>query len=337
MSLESFACIFRPAVESILRSIVDQTRGPGLDKLHHMLTYHMGWEGEGAGPDACGKRLRPLLVLLVNCAGSGNWESALPAAASVELIHNFSLVHDDIQDQSILRRGRPTVWHLWGAAQAINAGDTLFTMAFIALRDLQKTCSPIIVQKAGEILQEACLALTQGQYLDMSYEKQPDISLDSYWPMISGKTAALLRACTGLGALTSRVRKGVYEAYRRFGYFLGLAYQIQDDLLGLWGDEAVLGKSVESDLITAKKTLPVLYGLSLNGKFAHRWRKGSITPEEVSSIARQLEDEGGRAYTVQQVNRLTYQALESLQEAYPEGDAGDALRELAEKLITRSA
>ena len=168
-----------------------------------MLAYHMGWEGEGAGPAARGKRIRPLLVLLTSGAAQGDWKNALPAAAAVELIHNFSLIHDDIQDGSDQRRGRPTVWKLWGTAQAINSGDAMFALAHLTIFRLAGTTNEHTAFQAAHMLQETCLELTKGQFLDMSYETQSQLMIDDYWPMVSGKTAALLATCTELGALVA--------------------------------------------------------------------------------------------------------------------------------------
>lgn len=325
------------AIEKELQRVVALTRQPGLEEMHHMLAYHMGWEGEGAGPGARGKRIRPLLVLLSAAAAGGEWPEALPAAAAVELIHNFSLVHDDIQDQSPLRRGRPTVWTKWGAAQAINAGDTLFTLAQMALLRLGETVSAEVALRAAIVLQESCLSLTQGQYMDLSYESRGNLTLEAYWPMVSGKTAALLAACTQLGALAAQASDPVCRSYQRFGKLLGLAFQALDDLLGIWGDAALTGKSTESDLLSGKKSLPVLYGLGKGGRFAARWTQGSITAADIPALAAQLEMEGGRQFTLERANRLTDQALDALAEASPHGEAGEALTALAKKLLQREA
>ncbi|MCX6068414.1 MAG: polyprenyl synthetase family protein, partial [Chloroflexi bacterium] len=216
-----------------------------------------GWTGENAGPEATGKRIRPLLVLLASAASGGNWQSALPAAAAVELLHNFSLIHDDIQDNSDKRRGRSTVWVKWGMPQAINAGDGLFVLSNLAITDLITSYPAEIVVKAAQILHETCLDLTRGQYLDISYENRLDLGVEDYWPMISGKTAALLSSCCQIGALLGTSDESTLEAYRSFGHYLGLAFQVQDDILGIWGNEAVTGKSVASDLVKGKKSLPV--------------------------------------------------------------------------------
>ena len=324
-----------PAIENELLEIVTRTRESDHDGLYRMLAYHMGWEGEDIGPNARGKRIRPLLVLLTTGATGGEWRRALPAATAVELIHNFSLIHDDIQDNSPLRRGRPTIWKLWGSAQAINAGDAIYTLAQLALLRLEETSNARITIQASQILQNACQKLTQGQYLDIAYELQRGMNLESYWSMIEGKTAALLAACTELGALVGFTEAHIQKAYRSFGYHLGLAFQVRDDFLGIWGDSLITGKSTQSDLISGKKTLPVLYALSKNGPFAKRWEQGAITPDEIPALVTQLEVEGARAFTQERASEITGKALNALQAADVKGEAGEALTNLTEELLTR--
>jgi geranylgeranyl diphosphate synthase type I len=324
------------AIETSLHTAVDRSAGPGMTGLHAMLAYHLGWEGADAGPEATGKRLRPLFVLLTTAAAGGDWRAALPAAAAVELIHNFSLLHDDIEDDSPRRRGRPTVWVKWGVPQAINAGDTMFTLAHLAILDLRQSVSAEIALTAAQRLQHTCLELTQGQYLDISYENRTDLVEADYWPMVSGKTAALLAGCTELGALVAQAPAVQVRAYREFGRSLGLAYQAQDDLLGIWGAEELTGKSNASDLISGKKSLPVLYGLEQDGAFARRWRQGQIAAAEVPALAAQLALEGGRDYTAAQVTKLTAQAQAALAAAQPQGEAGQELHALADRLTQRA-
>jgi len=303
--------------------------------FHEMLTYHMGWTGEGAGPDATGKRIRPLMLLLTTAACGGEWRNALPAAAAVELIHNFSLVHDDIQDNSPKRRGRDTAWVKWGAPMAINVGDALFVISSQAITGLKENHPAHVVLSAAEILHDTCLELTRGQFLDMSYEQRTDLTTDDYWPMVAGKTAALLSACCHLGALLGGADETRQDAYRSFGQYLGLAFQVQDDLLGIWGNEALTGKSAASDLVEGKNSLPVLAGLSANGRFAERWKKGTIRPEEVDDLAKLLVTEGGYETAYNASTQMTELALLNLREAEPQGEAGDALFDLAEKLLKR--
>jgi geranylgeranyl diphosphate synthase type I len=323
------------AIESELRKSIDYQREADLEVYYSILAYHLGWEGEDAGPDTRGKRVRPLMVLLTCEAAGGDWHNALPAAAAVELIHNFSLIHDDIQDNSPIRRGRETVWKRWGIAQAINSGDAMFTLAHLSLQQLERTTTPEITTQAATILHTACLQLTKGQYLDLAYESRAHLPVDAYWKMVGGKTAALLSACTELGALVANTKQSRREAFRDFGYLLGLAFQAQDDILGIWGDAALTGKSNESDLYAGKKSLPVIYGLDQQGKFATRWNQGPIEPHETKDLADQLEIEGARAYTQDSANKMTDQALQALKQAQPKGEAGELLTDLANDLLNR--
>jgi geranylgeranyl diphosphate synthase type I len=327
----------RAALEAALAEVVDQTMGTDTPELRAMLRYHLGWEGEGSGPEAQGKRIRPILVLLTTHAAGGEWQRALPAAASVELIHNFSLIHDDIQDQSSLRRGRPTLWVKWGVAQAINAGDLMFTQAFYSLTNLSGLIQPEDVVDALRLLQDTCIELTKGQFMDLWNEQEVSLPIESYWPMVGGKTAALLACCTQLGAIVAGASSERCKAFRNFGYQLGLAFQVQDDWLGIWGEAARTGKSTESDLVSRKKTLPVLYALQQKQRFAERWSNGPITAAEAPAMAQMLIDEGAQAYTEAQANRLTKEALDALAHGAISVESGAALRGLALKLLGRKS
>jgi geranylgeranyl diphosphate synthase, type I len=322
----------RALVETGLKATVDLVSEAQYIDLRSMLAYHLGWEGAGSGVEAQGKRIRPLLTLLSAEAFGGDWQPALPAAVAVELLHNFSLIHDDIQDNSIARRGRPTVWVKWGVPQAINAGDLMFTLAYQALLKLEPA---EVAFKATQILSRACVRLTEGQYLDLSYETRQDLDLESYWLMITGKTAALLAACCQLGALAAGADVSKCQAMYDFGLALGKAFQAQDDWLGIWGDVALTGKSVESDLVSGKKTLPVVYALSLNQEFARRWHPGPKTAQEVSSLAALLAEEGARDYTQAESDRLIGEALQALQAAGCSPAGEQDLRNLARQLVHR--
>jgi geranylgeranyl diphosphate synthase type I len=335
MSLKTFMKTMLPAIETELRRQVCRLNEAHTRPFYEMLTYHMGWTGEGAGHEATGKRIRPLMLLLTVASCGSEWLHALPAAAAVELVHNFSLVHDDIQDNSEKRRGRATTWKIWGMPLAINAGDALFVQSNQAIMDLSEHYPAETVVKAATVLHDTCLDLTRGQFLDMSYEKRDEVGVENYWPMIAGKTAALLSACCHIGSILGGVDDGKQDAYRSFGHALGMAFQVQDDILGIWGDEAMTGKSAASDLLEGKKSLPVLYGLSKGGKFAERWTRGPIQPEEVEEIAQLLATEGSYEYTHGMSRQMTTLALDSLREADPQGEAGEALMELAKKLIKR--
>lgn len=331
------------AIETELKRQAARLDQPSTRRFHDMLTYHMGWTGAGAGAQATGKRIRPLIALLSAASikneegnSADSWRHAVSFAAATELVHNFSLAHDDIQDNSQLRRGRKTIWVKWGAPMAINAGDALFVMANQAALDLKAFYPAEITLRAAGILNDCCLDLTRGQYLDMSYEKRVGLSLEDYWRMIGGKTSALISACTQGGALLGYAQEDRVELYRLFGYTLGLAFQVQDDILGIWGDESVTGKSAASDLAEGKNSLPVVYALERNGGFAKRWKQGAITQAEVAAAAASLEKEGSKVYAEKMSVELTDEALGYLKRADPQGEAGEALLGLATLLLKRN-
>jgi geranylgeranyl diphosphate synthase type I len=336
MDLRDRMTAYLPVVEKEIQRVVENTIHSEYSDLRRMLTYHMGWEGEGAGPEARGKRIRPLLVLLCAEASGGDWQAALPAACAVELLHNFSLIHDDIQDQSPLRRGRATVWSIWGIAQAINAGDVMYTQAYRALRKLAETVSPAAALEAHGVLEETCLRLTEGQFLDMAHEARRDLPMEAYWPMITGKTSALLGCCADLGALCAGADQDRRANFRQFGISLGLAFQVLDDWLGIWGDSEAIGKSVESDLVSGKKTLPVVFALSRGGEFAQRWMGEPVTLADLPVVVRMLDESGASEYTLQKAAELTEQAQAALKRAVPSEDQSAALRELTANLLKRN-
>ena len=304
-------------------------------KMRGMLTYHMGWTGEGSGTAAQGKRIRPLLTLLT-CAGTGGtWQHALPAAAAIELVHNFSLIHDDIEDNSDLRRGRKTVWNIWGIAQAVNAGDLMFTLSRISILNLSRFIPEERVIKAVSCLDHTCESLTFGQFLDLDFETREQISVDDYWKMISGKTAALTSCCAKIGGLVSGVEHGTLARLAGYGQHLGLAFQVVDDWLGIWGDAAMTGKSTESDLVSGKKTLPVLYGLEKSEEFSANWKQGVGHPEDSQKLAAMLEDLGAHDYVLQQAAAHTSKALNLLENAISDPDVLTILRELTLDLLSR--
>ena len=335
MILDRYQQEMLPAIEDELKSVVQQSNGAGLSELHDMLIYHLGWEGEGAGPKASGKRVRPLLVLLSAAAIQKDWSKALPAAAAVELLHNFSLIHDDIQDNSELRRGRKTIWAKWGIPQAINAGDAMFALAHMALNRLEELCGTQVFIQASQLLSRSSLQLTQGQYLDLAYEKARDLDVESYWPMVSGKTAVLLSSCTQLGGLINGAGSDRLDSLSRFGEKLGLAFQVHDDVLGLWGNSVETGKSTNSDLLSEKKSLPLLYALTNGGPFAKAWEKRTGRVDQIEELTNLLEASGGKVYAEEMAEKLTKEALDALEQASPNADAGQALQELALELVRR--
>jgi geranylgeranyl diphosphate synthase type I len=326
---------FLTAIDEALHQALEQANIGSSYQLHEILAYHMGWQGNHSRSEIQGKRFRPMLVLLSCSAAGGDWHNALPAAAAVELVHNFSLIHDDIEDNSPIRRGRPSVWKKWGIPQAINAGDAMFTLAHLQSIRLANKISQSVAIKAVELLQQACLHLTQGQYLDLAFEKRDDVTIDDYWSMVDGKTAALISAAAELGALSALCDEPTCQVYRNFGRLLGKAFQVQDDYLGIWGNTSLTGKSNQSDLLTRKKTLPVLYALSIDGKFSQQWKREPEPHEDIDGLARMLELEGAREFTLAEGDELISQAIAVLAEAHPTGLGTDDLLQMAHGLSSR--
>ncbi|MGD0708434.1 MAG: polyprenyl synthetase family protein [Anaerolineaceae bacterium] len=335
--LDEFSAEMLPAVEQEMLAALDDGFPAQFVFMHSMLAYHLGWQEMPDSHPAKGKRIRPLILLLSAIAVGGDWRPALPAAAAVEFLHNFSLIHDDIEDRGEFRHGRPALWKKEGVAQAINAGDALFSVAFLTLQRLAAPVSAEAVRAVYRVLGTACLNLTGGQSLDLDFEVARDIDVQDYWTMIEGKTAALMSAAAEIGALLGDGDAEKRAALAHFGHYLGLAFQTQDDQLGIWGETATTGKSAESDLVTGKKSLPVIYALQHDAEFKKRWNSGPIFVEEVSKIVADLDRIGAKDYTQQQTDTFTQKALDYILYLPQENKAVGALKSLAENLTRRRA
>ncbi len=328
-----------PQIETHLIAFLESQEFGRSGALKDMLREHMGWDQSVKGKEAFrGKRLRPFLTLL--CAGAFNTDikDAMPAALAVELLHNFTLIHDDIQDRSPLRHGRATLWRNWGVAQAINAGDSLFSIAQLAILGLTHTRNEKIAAQSARKMNQVCLQLTRGQYLDIAFETDEKIEVETYLDMIRGKTAALIAFSTSLGGMIARQHPDVVDLLSNFGESLGMAFQIQDDFLGIWGDPVVTGKSAASDLLARKKTLPVLFGLAHCPEFQAAWNRETDHPDEIKHMASILGDCGAEAYVNGQAENYTKRAFETLKVLFPEeNDCALALFQLTVKLLHRQA
>ncbi|HEC34617.1 MAG TPA: polyprenyl synthetase family protein [Chloroflexi bacterium] len=337
MTVQSFLDRYFSAIEAEMRTVVNST-SLELHDLYGYLHYHLGWADEEFRPVGghAGKRLRPAFCLLTCEACGGDWEQALPAAAAVELLHSFSLIHDDIEDGDTTRRGRPAVWALWGVPQAINAGDALYALAHVALLRLaDRGLAAETVIAALQLFNRACLRLTEGQFMDIRFESQENVSTNAYLLMVEGKTTALLAASCELGALVADAPLLQREHMRAFGHHLGLAFQIQDDLLGIWGDPQVTGKPVGSDLLRRKKTLPIVHGLQRSEPLRALLAQADLSSDDVDRAVELLEDVGSRAFATHEAQQHTDRALVALDAADLQTPAADALRELALRLLNR--
>jgi geranylgeranyl diphosphate synthase type I len=248
-----------------------------LEPYYGQMRYHLGWADADLKPTSVrtGKLLRPTLLLLsYEAAGAWNEESnasdelrhlrrALPAAAAIELTHNFTLIHDDIEDEDSERHHRPTVWKLWGVPQAINVGDGMFALSRLALWDVLRVgVDSALAARLGALLDRTCLTIAEGQYLDMSFETQLEVSVSTYIEMIRRKTAALMACAAEMGARLATGNEETIIRLRNFGEAIGTAFQVRDDLLGVWASLAELGKTPAGDIYRRKKSLPILHALA---------------------------------------------------------------------------
>ncbi len=346
MDLQEAFRRFLPQIEAELHQVI-QPPLTSLEMYYGMMQYHLGWLDENLQPAQVksGKRLRPLVCLLACEAAGGDPQQALPAAAAVELIHNFSLIHDDIEDGSHFRRGRRAVWDIWGEAHGINAGDGMFALARLALHRLvERDVSLARGQAATQAFDQACVELCQGQFFDMIFEDRLDVDLDLYLQMVRYKTSALLAVSAALGATIATDDPALIDHYRRFGQNVGMAFQFQDDVLGAWGDEKVTGKSAATDIRDKKKTLLVVYILNHPEERISAWQlidlyshEGPLDEAAIRATLDIMERAGAREYAERMAKKYYDLAIESLAQTGIDNDAQACLRELAAFLLNRQA
>lgn len=325
----------RGVVDPALRKAVDTIAGP----LRLVAGYHFGWWDEDGNPADvnAGKAIRPALTLLTAEAVGGNDpESALAAAVAVELVHNFSLLHDDVMDGDLTRRHRRTAWSVFGRRYAILTGDALVTVAF----DVLSGCGHPSVQTGLRMLSGAVLELLNGQYEDLSFECREDVELAECLHMAESKTGALLRCSCALGALVGGGTPDQVARLGDMGQRLGLAFQHSDDLLGIWGDPAATGKPIYSDLDNRKKSLPVVAALGSDtaaaGELAELYRReAQLSAEDLVHAAELVDQAGGRAWSQAQAEELLAAALSHLASADPVAPAAAELTALARLIIHR--
>ena len=318
----------RAMIEPALRAAVHRLPKAML----RLAGYHFGWwDRDGNSCQApAGKAIRPALTLLCAQAVGGSPADAVGAAVAVELVHNFSLVHDDIMDGDEFRRHRPTMWHAFGVNQALLGGDAMLVAAFQALS------APAA---AVEVLTRCVSELCEGQHADLSFEHRSDVDVDDYLAMTRGKTGSLMAASCELGALLGGAPRPAQDSLRRFGSHLGLAFQLVDDLLGIWGDAAVTGKPAGADLVRRKQSYPVVNALRSPVPAAAELAElyalpGEFVPEQVNRAALLVERAGGRAATQRHAQEQLSVALAALDEIDPSPRAKAELLALAD-LVTR--
>lgn len=328
-------------IDGWIRPYVERPDSPAA-RFYQMMAYHHGWvepDGTPLDPPArTGKRVRPIVSILTCEAFGGTTAAARGPAVALELIHNFSLVHDDIQDVSDQRHNRDTVWKLWGAAQGINVGDALFALAQVALAELAGGHSRIVDGLLR--LNQTCVRLVEGQYLDLAMESAADATFEQYEQMVARKTAALIECSASLGAWAADAPDDRITAAGRFGYELGIAFQFQDDLLGVWGDPKVTGKPARDDVRSRKKALPIMLALELAADVARaeilEILRAPSAPDEdaVDRVVTLMEQIGVREQAAEMVQDRFARLEQAVGDALPAGRDGP-IRELCDRLRVR--
>jgi geranylgeranyl diphosphate synthase type I len=325
----------RQAILPAMRAALDR-----LDPItRDIASYHLGWADLDGNPTSGGgKAVRPALALLSAEAAGASPHCALPGAVAVELVHNFSLLHDDLMDGDTERRHRPTVWAVHGATSAILTGDALLGLAQQVLLD----CDGPRALLAARLLSAATTQLIKGQVLDVEFERRDDVKLDECLDMAAGKTGALLSASAAIGATLAGAPEDVIAALAAFGAHLGLAFQLVDDVLGIWGEPATTGKPVYSDLRAGKKTLPVTYSIAQGGtpgqELAARLACAEAPDETaLQRIAELIEVGGGRSWAMDEANRRLVAGRQRLESVEMPARVRDDLMSLARFIVTREA
>ncbi|MBY8887582.1 polyprenyl synthetase family protein [Streptomyces sp. PTM05] len=301
----------------VLRAAVDRLAPP----MDTVAAYHFGWIDAAGNPTHgdSGKAVRPALALMSAEAAGAAPEAGVPGAVAVELVHNFSLLHDDLMDGDEQRRHRDTVWKVHGPAQAILVGDALFALA----NEILLEQGTVEAGRATRRLTVATRKLIDGQAQDISFEHRERVTVEECLEMEGNKTGALLACACSIGAVLGGADEATADALESYGYHLGLAFQAVDDLLGIWGEPAVTGKQTWSDLRQRKKSLPVVAALAAEGEAAERLGEllaadaknpeiGDFSEEEFADRAALIEQAGGREWTSREARRQHATALAAL-------------------------
>ncbi|RLV10305.1 dimethylallyltranstransferase [Streptomyces griseocarneus] len=332
----------RTLATPVLRAAVNRLAPP----MDTVAAYHFGWidaEGRPTHGDS-GKAVRPALALLSAEAAGASPEVGVPGAVAVELVHNFSLLHDDLMDGDEQRRHRDTVWKVYGPEQAILVGDALFALANEVLLEL----GTVEAGRATRRLTTATRKLIDGQAQDISYEHRERVTVEECLEMEGNKTGALLACAVSIGAVLGGADDRTADTLEAYGYHLGLAFQAVDDLLGIWGDPEATGKQTWSDLRQRKKSLPVVAALAAGGAASARLadmlaadakltdsQLADFDEEEFASRAALIEEAGGREWTSQEARRQHATAIEALNGVDMPTEVRAQLTALADFVVVR--
>jgi geranylgeranyl diphosphate synthase type I len=317
------------------------------DEIRPAVEYHLGWVDEFGKElvNDSGKGIRPALAVLSAEVVGAPPVIGVPGAVAVELVHNFSLIHDDVIDGDAERRHRPTVWTLFGVGAAIVAGDALLTLGQQVLLNpaialgASADVDLVAASRAARLLADSTADMNAGQALDLEFERRRSVSYEECLEMEAGKTGALLSCAAAIGAVFAGAEQASVDALAQFGAQLGLAFQAVDDLLGIWGDPATTGKPTFADLRQHKKTLPVTAAIAAGGAGADELMallaEAELTEPQVIRAAELVESLGGRRRATEKARTSMELALEALRSAATNPTATDELAELAHFIVDR--
>ncbi|MCD4821330.1 MAG: polyprenyl synthetase family protein [Methanococcoides sp.] len=284
-------------------------------------------------PDAGGKRLRPAVLMLSTEAVGGDPMSVIPAAVALELVHNFTLVHDDIMDNDDVRRGMPAVHVKWGSEGAILAGDTLYSKAFEILSVMEK--DPERILKCVALLSRTCTEICEGQWMDIDFENRDTVSEEEYLEMVEKKTSVLYGAAAKVGAILGGASDEVADAMYEFGRLVGISFQIQDDVIDMITPEDILGKVRGSDLIEGKRTLIAIHALNHGVELEIFGKGGSVSPEQIDEAVSILKDSGSIKYA-QDLSTETLERGKRMLDILGDSEAKNILLAVADYMVTRN-
>lgn len=336
-----------PRFLSTYRDILDASLHEAVsNKLSYATTpieYHMGWSNPNGNPikSTEGKRLRPALMLFACVSLGGKVERALAPAVAIELIHNFSLIHDDIEDRDTQRHNRPTVWSIWGEDKAIHIGSLLYDLAFIQMGEVSNDVSSEQLLYTSSRLSESSFEMMKGQYLDISFEERMKVSTTEYIEMVAFKTASLISCAMDIGGFIGTGDHELASSLALLGRQLGQLFQIRDDMLGIWGDVKSTGKPVGADIRRKKKSFPIVYAMEVGRKSSiddlnKVFNKSTLDDGDVEKVLVALDDTNAKNKCEANTQEMGSRILKQIENAKFPSNFRLEIEELVDFLITRT-
>ncbi|PZC48617.1 MAG: geranylgeranyl diphosphate synthase, type I [Chloroflexi bacterium] len=336
--LPPFLSAYREILDVSLREAVSE-------KLSYTATpieYHMGWSNSSGNPikSTKGKRLRPALMLFACLSLGGKIESVLPPAVAIELVHNFSLIHDDIEDRDIQRHNRPTVWSIWGEPKAIHLGSILYDLAFLQMKKA-RGIPPERLIYASSRLSESSFEMMKGQYLDISFEGRAKASTKEYIEMIAFKTASLIACALDIGVFIGTGNCKLAASLALIGRQIGQLFQIRDDILGIWGDVQSTGKPVGADIRRKKKSFPIVYAMEVANKSSavnlnYIFSKPLLDDRDVEKVLDTLDNTNAKSQSEATTQQIASRILKQVERAKLPSNFRIEIKELVDFLVTRA-